>query len=67
MKIWNQLPFPAEKESCRGESVYPLIVTPILFGMKLGLGSEKAAPNTPSRYCRAVHARRVRTGPGFSC
>lgn len=53
-KIWNQLLFPAEKESCRGESVYPLIVTPIISGMKHGLGSENDAPNTPSRPGSAV-------------
>lgn len=35
MKIGNQLLFPAEKEPCRGESIYPLPVTPVLFGMKV--------------------------------
>lgn len=42
MKIWNQLLFPAEKESCRGESIYPLAVTLILLGMKLGCETAEA-------------------------
>lgn len=35
MKIGNQLLFPAEKEPCRGESIHPSPVTPVLSGMKV--------------------------------